>query len=255
MSWAAKRRLMYVLGILCFFFIVVVLPIFWSWYSSRPPACPTGTYRAQDSASGPCDYLDETMLQPHAVLWARAFQVRTGVYDAVAYIQNPNIDAGVLSAPYQFSFYDDQNVLVAQQSGVAYIMPQSVTPVFIGNVASGNRIITHTYFQLGSALTWQKLKNTVDGVAIDGKSASNTTTMPEVTAIARNTTVADLSNLTFVVVVFDPAGNAIAASQTALPLLKAGDSAQIIFTWPAPLSAPVGRIDIIPLATPVPLSS
>lgn len=241
---------MYIFGLLLAFFVVVVLPIFWSWYSAIPPACPSGTQRAAGNASGPCDYYIESALQPHAVLWSRAFSVRDGVYDAVAYIQNPNPTAGVLSAQYQFSFYDDQNILVAQKSGTMFIMPQSVTPVFISDISSGNRTIFHTYFQLGEPLVWQKLKNAVDGVAIDGKTASNVGMTPTVTATARNTTVSDLSYVMFVAVLFDTAGNAIAASQTELPSLPAHSSAQIVFTWPSPLSAPVGRIDITPLLLP-----
>ena len=253
MSWAVRRRVTYIFGLVLVFVVVVILPILWSWYSALPPACPSGTARATGDSSGPCDYYIESALQPHAVLWARAFEVRPGVYDAVAYIQNPNPDAGVLTAPYQFSFYDDQNILVTQKVGTAFIMPQSVTPIFISDISSGNRSITHTFFQLAEPLTWQKLKSTVDGVSIDGKVASQVSTTPQVSATARNTTPGDLVNVRFVAVVFDPNGNAIAASQTALPLLKAQGSSQIVFTWPSPFPTAVGRIDILPVAPPTKL--
>jgi hypothetical protein len=254
MSWAARRRLLYILGIVLFFVVVFVLPVVWLWYRSIPPACPEGTMRATGDTSGPCNYLVEQSLQPHAVLWSRAFKVRDGVYDAVAYIQNTNPAAGALAAPYQFSFYDEQNILVAQKSGTAFIMPQSVTPIFVADVSSGNRNIAHTYFQLAEPLTWQKLANAADGIAIDSKVASQVASTPTVTAIARNTTVSDVRYLAFVAVVFDTAGNAIAASQTALPILKAKDTQQITFTWPTPFTETIGRIDVLPVLPPARIS-
>ena len=72
----------------------------------------------------------------HAVLWARSFLVRSVAeagandYTAVAYIQNPNEGAGVADVHYQFTFFDSQNVFVAQRDdGETPIMPGGVTPV------------------------------------------------------------------------------------------------------------------------------
>lgn len=252
MSWAARRRLLYIVGILVVLFIVVVLPLATKWYLALPSPCPTGTARAAGNTDGPCDYYVEAALQPHSVLWARAFELRPGFYDAVAYIQNPNPTAGVFEAPYQFSFYDSNNVLVAQKSGTTFIMPGSVTPVFLGNISSGNREIVHAAFALGSPLTWQKMKNVVNGISVNGEQASNVSSAPRVTAIVTNTTVTDIQNLIFVAVIYDPAGNAIASSQTALPQgLAAGQSQEVSFTWPSAFPAQVGRIDILPEARPL----
>jgi hypothetical protein len=54
----------------------------------------------------------------------------------------------------------------------------------------------------------------------------------------------------FVAIISDPAGNAFTASQTALPLLRPGQSEKVTFTWPAPFSVTVGRVSVIPLSPP-----
>ncbi len=76
------------------------------------------------------------------------------------------------------------------------------------------------------------------------------TSMPRLTATARNISVAPISDIGFVAVVFDPAGNAFAASATTLSRLSADASAQIAFTWPDPLLIQAGRIDVVPLVEP-----
>lgn len=253
MPWALRRRILYILGIVAFLGIVVGIPLILHFHV--PASCHDGAQDQGESSpdhGGPCLFLDESSLEPHAVLWARAFRVRDGSYDAVAYVQNPNAGAGVLSAPYRFGLYDSQNVLIAEVTGTTFVMPGSVTPVFLGNINTGNRIVAHTYFEFTAPLTWERAINTASPVTVNNKQVSNTDTAPRVAATITNASVADLMNLTFVAVVFDPAGNAFGASQTAVPRLNAGESQQIVFTWPSPFPTQVGSVDVIPLSLPVP---
>jgi hypothetical protein len=146
--------------------------------------------------------------------------------------------------------YDENNVLVAERDGSTYIMPGAVTPVFSGAVDTGNRVVAHTYFEFTQPLTWERLVDTSGVITLRDTSIADAATSPRVTAQAENTSVADLKDLVFIVAVFDPAGNAFAASQTALSELKAGETHKIIFTWPDPFNVAVGRITITPLSAP-----
>jgi hypothetical protein len=202
---------------------------------------------------GPCVLLDERTLSPSAVLWTRSFRVRDGIYNAAAYIQNSNQNAGVRSVAYTFGMYDEKNVLVAQQSGTTFIMPGEVTPVFSGAVDAGNRTIAHTYFQFDEPLKWERLDDTSSAISVTDITMSDVGTEPRLTARAQNTSVSDLKNITFIVAVYDPAGNAFAVSQTAIDELKSGETRQIIFTWPGAFNVTVGRISITPVSAPVPV--
>ena len=255
MSWASQRRASYAIGVILFFGILIGGPVAYH-FLTIPPTCTDGIQNQSETGvdtGGPCVLLDAQTLSPSAILWARSFRVRDGLYNAAAYIQNPNRQAGVKQVSYTFGMYDEKNVLVAERSGTTFIMPGAVTPVFSGAVNTGNRIVSHTYFSFDEPLTWERLTDTSSVISLTDITMTDTATAPRLTAKAQNTSVSDLKGITFIVAVFDPAGNAFAVSQTALPELRAGETSEIIFTWPSAFNVTVGRITITPLTAPAPV--
>lgn len=255
MSWASRRRFLYLSGIVLFFLLVFGLPIAYK-IATIPSTCHDGKQDQGETAideGGPCLKLDPRTLQPHAILWARSFEVRPGYYNAVAYIENPNKSAGVPLAHYEFSLYDSSNILVAQQSGTTYIMPGGVTPVFLSGISTGNRVVVHTYFTLtDSMLNWEWMQSQTGPISVSQVQTSNINAQPQVAAIAANSSVSDIAHVSFAAVPFDTAGNAINASQTLVSDLPANSQVTIGFTWPQPFTVAVGRVDVIPLMPPVP---
>jgi len=252
MSWASRRRTVYLLGVFLFFAIIVGIPTaIWIY---EPPTCFDGTQNQGETAldkGGPCLLLDERALSPHSVLWSRAFPVRGGFYSAVAYIENPNKEAGVRVVGYRFGLYDSQNVLVAERTGTAFIMPGGITPVFEGAINAGNRVVARTYFEFESPLVWERMTNAASVLSIENKNISSVGSVPRLEARVENTSVAVVSDASFVAVVFDTEGNAFAASATTLTRLEAGKKENIVFTWPEPFPRAVGRIDVLPLLPPI----
>ena len=255
MSWAARRKFLYLAGIFLFFLIVIGGPVAYK-VATIPVTCHDGKQNQGETSAdrgGPCLLLDDRYLQPHAILWARSFRVRDGSYNAVAYIENPNAAAGVATANYKFSLYDSENILIAERTGTTYIMPGGVTPVFTANIDTGNRIVAHTYFALtDKELIWQRMSDPASVISVSGKQISNTNTVPQVSATASNSSVADLVKVSFVAVVYDTAGNAINTSATELARLSGDTRAEIGFTWPEPFATAAGSVDITPMLAPIP---
>lgn len=252
MSWASRRRTSYTLGVILFFATVIGGPLAY-WYLSVPPTCNDGIQNQGETSidkGGPCFVLDEKSLQPYALLWARSFRVRDGSYNAVAYIQNPNKDAGVRVARYRFGLYDARNVLVAEREGTMYIMPGATTPVIEARIDVGKRIVAHTYFEFTAPFTWERMKNNALAISVSNKDVSNTTQTPRLSARAQNNSVVAQTDIAFVAVVFDPAGNAFAASATSLSRLDAGETSEIVFTWPDAFAIQPSRLDVIPVVEP-----
>jgi hypothetical protein len=193
---------------------------------------------------------DVNTLAPSSVQWARAFKVRDASYSAAAYIENPNDHAGFGLRPYKLSLYDSQNILVAEKSGYAYAMPGGITPVYISDIDTGNRIATHAYFEFTAPALWLQLADTSSAVKVTNRQISDVTSVPRIEATVTNTDVTPRTDVTFVTVVFDTAGNAFAASATHMDRLEAGASQQIVFTWSDPFALQIGRVDIIPVTLP-----
>ena len=254
MSWAARRRAIYALGVLTFFSLLFGIPFF-SWYNSIPPSCTNRTQDQGETApdrGGPCPLSDPASLAPSSVMWARAFKVRDGQYNAAGYIQNTNDFAGVEQVSYRFKLYDSENVLVAERDGATFVMPGGITPVFETNIDSGNRIVTHAFLTVAPDWQWKHLTDTSRVVVVSDRKVADVGTTPRISAEANNTSVSTILNISFIAVVFDTAGNAFAASASKLDRLDAGKSAPLVFTWPTPFPALVGRVDIIPLLPPAP---
>ena len=185
-------------------------------------------------------------------MWARSFQVRDGSYTAASYIQNTNENAGVAQVGYRFKLYDSENVLVTERDGVMFIMPGGITPVVESNIDTGHRIVTHTFFEFTGSRDWKHFINTSTSTVIYDRQLLNTDTVPREEAKAQNISVSPILNISFVAVVFDTNGNAIAASKTELDRLDPNQSRPIVFTWPSPFVTQIGRVDIIPVLAPKP---
>ena len=257
MSWASQRRTTYLIGIFVFLALVFGVPIYSQFYKTA--SCSDGKQNQGETApdkGGPCILLDERALAPASILWARSFSVRPGIYSAVAYIENPNENAGVRAehaVQYRFGMYDSRNILVAERTGTTFVMPGGITPVFETNIDAGNRTIAHTYFEFTEPLIWERLNDGAKAITINNREVLTPDSQPRVTATAENTSVTSVSNIAFVVVVFDPGGTARSVSETTSPRLSPGEKQQITFTWPEPFRVKVGRVDIITVLSPSPI--
>lgn len=228
--------------------MVIVLAV---WFY-EPSTCFDGLQNQGETAvdrGGPCQLLDERRLIPHALLWTRSLPSRPGFYNAVAYIENPNPRAAVRSVPYRFRLYDTDNVLVAEREGESGILPGAITPIFEGSIETRNRTVARTFFEFTGPLVWERSRSEAAFITV-----SNTQLSPQearVTAEARNRSVSDMFDVAFVAVLFDTRGNAIATSRTIVPVLPAGETEQLTFTWTEPFGiAQVARIDVLPVLEP-----
>lgn len=249
MSWASQRRTAYLSGVIAFLAIIIAAPLI--WYFNQPPSCFDGRQNQGETApdkGGHCQLLDERALSPVSVLWSRSFKVRNGSYSSVAYVENPNKDAGVRSANYRIELYDSRNLSIAERTGTAFIMPGGITPIFESGIDTGSREVVRTYLEFTGPLIWEQSYNPAKAIMINNKEFPSSYNSPRLEASVTNTSVSPLSDLVFITVIFSTSGNAFAASKTTLARLYPGEKQQIVFTWPEPFDLRVGKIDIFPMA-------
>lgn len=218
------------------------------------PTCTDGIRNQGETSidkGGPCPLLDISALKPAPLKFVRAYPVRTGEYAATAYVENPNKDAAVMKANYKFSFYDADNILVAEREGTTVIMPGAITPVYVSQLISGTRVIAHSFFKFtNEPLVWVKAQDQTDTLSVKNIRAEDLGTAPKVSADVSNIGIEDRNDITYVVTLFDGAGNAFAASRTIVPTLSAGATEHVVFTWPSPLMYNPTRIDVLPVMKP-----
>ena len=249
--WARRRQILYGTGVFLFFAVIIIPIVF--FYVYEPPSCFDGKQNQGETAidrGGPCVLADERTLQQYAVLWSRAFPVREGFYNTVAYIENPNQGVGVFDAAYQFRVYDERNILIAERFGRVPIFPGSVFPIFESRIDTGNRIPVRTFFSFTGDLSWERMEDPALGLEVLNERTSDLDLSPRIDAVLRNSNVTAREDVVVVATVFDPVGNAIASSRTYIPRIGPNERLPIAFTWPRPFTDDVGRIDIVSLSLP-----
>ena len=242
MRWALKRQFLYALSV----FVVIALLIAGGWFVFfyHPATCSDGIQN-QDEMGIDCGGVCKKLCTAPRVsaLWARAVLVAPGVYHAVAMVQNPETDAGTEHLPYTFSLYDDNNILVAERSGIMYLRPGEIAPLFEANIITSNRVPAHTFVQFGQAV-WSKMDRAENPIAIVSQSLDSEAL--KLTAHMQNKTVYPLARTTITALLYDAEGTLVNASQTVLSNIPARGEKDIAFTWQQPFAKPVARFEITP---------
>ncbi len=241
MPWAKKRQLIYV-SIFAFLFIVIFVVPFYSLFYKKP-TCFDGMKNGDEQGvdcGGSCVALCRASESAPVVMWQRIFQVEPGKYNAVAYAENPNLNAEAYNVPYTFDFYGSDNSLILEKQGLAYIPPGQNFAVFESNVlvssSTGN---IHTTFDFGTDINWRVASTKIPVIKVKTYNVSGIDSQPLITAMVSNTSKNDAGKTTFVAIVYDTQGNAVAASQTYLDNISHETTANISFSWPFPFSGQV----------------
>jgi Mg-chelatase subunit ChlD len=238
MEWATRRKLQYTSIIIAVIVIFFVIPFYAFIY--KAPTCFDGFKNAEETGidcGGACKLLCSAQIAEPISRWdPRVFKVTTGVYSVVAYLENQNVTAEVLSAPYKFSLYDKDNVLITTREGTTFIPRGQNFAIFEGNIQVGERIPTRASFEFGKDLVWLKNTDPKPDLTITSKALSNENVSPRVDASVKNNTLSRVSNIELVVMILDSTGNAIGASRTFIESLEKDQIEQVVFTWPQPFA-------------------
>lgn len=246
-SWASKRRFTYIALIAGFFILVLAYPAFSLLY--KAPSCLDGKQN-QDEAGidcgGSCELLCAFEATDPVILWSKSLRVESGLYDAVAYIENPNVAAGIYSAAYRFTLYDDGGILIAERVGNTFINPKERLAVFEGRIDTGKRIPTRTFFEFVGPLQWVEAERKLPALSIQNQVFEDDNIRPKLRAEIVNNALDAVDAIAVTALIFDEDNNIIAVSKTEVDNLIPQSSKIISFIWPQPLQNKAIRIELIP---------
>ena len=213
MSWASKRRSKYI-GIIVVAMLVIIVPISF-FILNKKPTCSDGKQNGRElgiDCGGICEKLCKIQISDPILIWSRSFKVADGVYNSVAYIENPNFNSGVIKISYTFKLFDDKNILIAERKGSTFISPNSVTPIFEGVVSTGYRVPVKTFFEFDELPEWRQSKDerislSVKDIILTGEDFS-----PRIDAVLSNSSIETIKDIEVVAIIFDLKDNAVAVS-------------------------------------------
>jgi hypothetical protein len=248
MSWGTRKRN----TIITIFFIglVTILSVYLFTVFYEPPNCFDKKQNAGEAGvdcGGTCELLCAHQVIEPIVHWRRLFEVAPGVYNVLAYIENPNPTAGIDEVAYSFGIYDDENVQLDQRTGTIKLAPKAIIPVIQNTLVSGTLKAVRADFAFTDDFVWKRRQPETPLIVVENEELIEPTISPRIEATLRNLDVRPLDKVRVVVILYDREDNAIASSSTLLDRIPANGTMPVFFTWPQPFSETVARFEIIPL--------
>ena len=220
-------------------FAVFALVVFGILYPIlfKKPTCSDGKQNGTETGidcGGVCSAICKSDAVKPITVWSRAFPVTGNFYNLAAYIQNPNQEAAVRKANYEFRIYDTDNKLIGRRQGTTYIPPNGQFTVFESRFDAGKSKIRSVTFDFTGVLDWQKKKPILNTLPIKADSIvlDTNSNIPTLTARVRNDSVYDIPQFSIVAIVYDINNNAINVSKTIKSGIKSNSTTQVYFTWP-----------------------
>jgi hypothetical protein len=250
MTWAMRRRLI-ILGIIAGF-IALALGIFYFTTIRTAPSCMDEKQNQDEEGidcGGSCAYYCTESQAAASVKFVRPLTPTPGRTDVIAYIDNPNGTAAANDLHFTVELYSPTNTVVAKKEGMVDLPPASIVPVFIPDFFSGSQAVARAFitFDTPKHLWFRSAGKAVSPQVTDVRFGE--LDMPRVSAIATNPSAYALSNVTFIVTLFDKEDTAIGASRTVVPSIPAHGSVPLVFTWPSSFSVGVARIEVVPVVS------
>lgn len=238
--WATRRQFIYLSIIFIPIFVFVFLFLFFFYYEE--PTCFDGKQNGDEvgiDCGGSCNLLCESQIIEPIVLWERSFEVAPGVYNATAFIENPNVNAVAYDVSYTFELFNDKNLKIAESSGLVKIPKNQKFAIFEGPISTRKEKVSRTVFKFEKEPVWYRETGNNLNISISDEVLKDSDSKPKLTATVKNNSPENISNIEFIALVSDFSGKVIHTSRTFLDSLESRSSKQIFFTWPNSFDAGV----------------
>ncbi|MBI3888843.1 hypothetical protein HY311_03585 [Candidatus Nomurabacteria bacterium] len=250
-TWALKRQILIVIGLILILFIfgfLIIIPNL-----NQAPSCVDGKQNGTElgiDCGGICARACVSQVENVSVLWARSFRVIPGRYNAVAYVANHNKNTAAEKISYRFRFADANNVYIGKREGTTFIPPAGNFAIFESGIDIGNSIPVYTTFEFTQTPVWlQVSQEKIDQlkVGVSDIQLTDEITNPRMSATIKNNSLFTIPDIGIIAILYNAGGNAVSASRTYLNQLAPLETSSVNFTWPEPFGSPVVAKELIPM--------
>ncbi len=253
MEWSQKRKILYALAVAGVIILLAAYPVYKT--INPTPTCSDQRQNGDEvgvDCGGSCELYCSSQVKELRVAWAKAFLVVPGRYDLGAYVENPNVNAGIKNVRYTMRMLDGAGVVLAEGKGSTEIAPASTRLLFAGSVAAtGTPDRVEVEFNREDLTQWVKAKTEPSVLTTKNQSLKNTDTKPRFDTTLLNTDlVNDVGYTSLGAIIYDAARHPVAISRTYVDGVPRGGMQDIFFTWPTRFSKHLkGGICTIPVET------
>ncbi len=214
----------------------------------RPPNCFDRDQNNDEvgvDCGGACELYCQSQTGTMRLVWSRVFEVSPEVYNAVAYLENPDFDKRVDALGYRFTVYDREGRILATREGAIDIRREPIVGVFESRITIRGGDPYRTSFEWLGDPVWKKA-SVERRIEVSDEAFVPAQFGTELAAKVLNKEPVPLRDVEVVVIVYDPDGNAISATKTYIDLLGPREERRVSFVWSNELPTQKGRIEFIP---------
>lgn len=232
-SWSFKRQLLYlalplvlVLGIFAYIFFT---------YLHVTPSCTDGVKNGDErgiDCGGSCTLLCKGEALSPIVRWSESFPVAGSVWNAGAYVENPNLDSEAVRATYTFSLYDENNKRITSVNGETIIPAGKKSLVFYPSIDTAGKVVKRTEFEFSPNIVWSTASGVDRDLVVTHGAIERETTSPLLSGTIENRDVVDSGVVEISAIIYDGRQNAIGISRTYVDNFSPREKQVFGFTWP-----------------------
>jgi hypothetical protein len=254
MSWTSRRKSRITLVFFCIVAIFagfLIFPIV-----TRTPTCFDGRHNGNElgiDCGGECALQCTQFTQDVNIKWQRSYPIVKGFYNAVAYVENQNFQAGTKQIKYKFKLYDKDRVLIAERDGETFIEPNRGFVVLEQQIPVGESVPLYTTFTFTDPIALYKTDDRYDDlvVAVTNQLLSTQDIKPRFSATLKNTSdTHTISAIDAYVVLYDEEDNAIQVGKTRVTELSPREEKNIFIVWQNKFEKKPVRFEVIPRYNP-----
>lgn len=248
LSWRTKTQLKYLfLVILIILFFIGILG-FVVYKKFLKPTCfdkKQNQNEAGIDCGGECGPCAINLKEP-IIIWSRFFKESgsENKYDLAALIDNPNEEWGSKEIKYGFKIFDENNILIEERKGTTFLNPKERFIIFENSVDAKNANPKKAVIEIKPIKNWKYTKEKKPEFIITKKNFDHESSILE--AEFKNSSINSLKNIYVSAVLTDRDGNAFAISMSKTSYMKAGETAESIFTWQQIFENEPTQIEILP---------
>jgi hypothetical protein len=248
-SWSEKRKFIYATSTLIVIIGVIGIPAFLFFY--KAPTCFDGKQNGNEKGvdcGGKCTRLCQNNFLAPNVAWTRLERVVPGIYNAAAYIINPNTEGEAKNVPYHMALYDKDGMLIIDQKGAVTLPPHRNTLAFLPLIKVVNSIPAKVLFEFTGVPDWNKKADRLSAIEITEKNYTEEGNNSSLRVTLKNASVSNIERFAVYVVLYDSVGNAIGFSRTIVDELLANTSVTAPFTWNTNRNGKVVSVEVLYVA-------
>jgi Mg-chelatase subunit ChlD len=235
-TWAFWRRVQYGAGFFAILFLV--FGSLYALYLYSPSNCldqkENGSEDGVDCGGRCARICVFDVAQPY-VLWVQSFRATDGMYNAVAYVENRNVNAGSPGVGYTIRLYD-RDGLIVERKGETELPPNTLYPVFEGRIETGDRTPTETTIEFDEDQVWVNAVLGGEQFALVRRELTGADDRPVLSATLKNESLDEALDVDVVATIFNKEGTALTSSRTKVPIFSGRSNRDITFTWQEPIA-------------------